>query len=297
MRKSFSISQKWPLLWLLLAAIIVISQPSCNTEKRVAKRLMKLDKDNLNTKRPWPYNYTYHEYVQMLDNAKIRQEFYRKRSLQARIAKDKRTQDTMDDNVKEYQNTIDRLEKDSQFHKIYKLREREILVKIKKEKKTQKEIEKQKIRIDKKALARQKEVLKRSEQNIKERQQRLNEKKKRLEDEKKEYANKNKANNLALKQKRKELSQLHKIADESGTPDDPNFVEGLNILTDEIQQLEIEKQGIEQKIDALTLEIEEFIEENYTPKDTVIKSQMILSTDAIPQQTSEKIKALPDSIK
>lgn len=277
-----------------MAAIIVIIQPSCSTEKRVAKKLMKLDQDNLNNIRPWPYNYTYHEYVNMLDNAKIRQEFYRKRELQARIADDKRTQKTMQKNVDDYQKTINKLEKDRQFYKIYKLREKEIKVKIKQEQKVQKDIERQKANVDKEALRRQKESDKQRQQFIKERKQRLDEKKKRLENEKKLLVSKNKENGQAIKQKKKELADLQKIANESGDPDDPNFVEGISVLTMELQQLETEKQDIEQKLDDITIEIEEFIEEQYTPKDTVIENQMILSTDPIPQKTDEKIDKLPD---
>ena len=297
MRRSFSISQKWTLLWLLLAAIIVISQPSCNTEKKVAKKLMKLDQDQLNTIRPWPYNYTYQNYVQMLDNAKIRQEFYRKRELQARIADDKRTQNMMNDNVDEYQKTIERLEKDHHFYKIYKLREHEIQVKIKKEQKIQKDIEKQKYRVDKNALARQKELEKRREQGIKDRIDRLDEKANRLKAEKKEYITESKEISKTLKQKTKELAQLQEIANASDDPNDPNFVEGISILTLNISQLEIKKQDLDEKVDTLTLEIDAFIEEYSTPKDTIINSQMMLSTDKTPLQKNVRIEALPDSVK
>lgn len=296
MSNPFSTLQRRLFVWLLMVAIITITQPSCNTEKRVTKKLLKLEKGDLNKVRPWPHNYTYHEYVQKLDNAKIRQEFYRKRALQARIAEDKVTEKVMNDNVDEYEKTITNLERDKQFYKIYKLREQEIHVKIKQEQKVQKDIAKQKDRIDKEALQREKDDNKKREEFIKNRLQRLDEKKKRLEDERKEYVNTNKDTNKSLEKKRKELRQLQKVANESGDANDPNFVEGIAALTAEVDQLETIKQTTEIKIEDLTSEIEDFIEENYTAKDTVIESQMILSTDPIPQRTDEKIKALPEEV-
>ena len=297
MKPSFSTPQKWYILWLLMATIIIISQPSCNSEKRVAKQLQNLDRDDLNKKRPWPYNYTYQEYVQILDNAKIRQETYKKRYLQAGLVNDKHTQEMMKNNIAKYQKKIDRLEEDSQFHKIYKLREREIQVKIKNEEKNQDEIKKQQLGLDKAKEAKKKSITKQRKQMVKDRQKRLEEKEGRIIDKKIKYQKENKIIDQEITQKKKERDQIQEIAESSTTPNDPNFIEGIELLTSDIKVLETEKQRIEKQIEDIILELEEFQKEYATKNDTIIESQMMLQTDSIPTKTSNIIKALPDSSK
>ena len=191
------------LLWLLSAAMIALGMSSCSSEKRVTRALLKLERYDLNNIRPWPYNYTYYEYTERLDEAKLRQEFYRKRELQARIAKDKTTVKTMQENIKRYQKKIDYLEEDKVFFDIYMLRYREIKIKLKKDQQAQKQITKQKLKIDRKSDKNRSTLEKKHKAQDKERQRQFNEKKALL-------AEKKKAHDQLIKMKERELKQVQR---------------------------------------------------------------------------------------
>lgn len=290
MKNIFSKFQLKYNLWLLIAAIFAISQSGCNSEKRVTKALIKMDQEDLNKVRPWPKNYTYYEYADMLDNAKIRYEFYKKRAIQARIANNEATAEIQKKNMEEYQKKIRNLENDRKFYKIYKLHDKELKIQIKNEQRVQNDIEKQKMKIDNTALKRQKEINKNTQKNIKEQQKRLDDKRKRLEKQQKELITDNKTTDKTLKQKNKELETIKKTAQESGNPNDPTFTEIINTLEAEINKLETERVKSKDELNTKTIELEIFIEENYAKRDTVIESQMKLSTDPIPQSTDKIIK-------
>ena len=279
MTKLFFKTLRQPITWLMLTAAITITLPGCNSEKRVTKALMKMDQEDLNHVRPWPKDYTYFEYAEKLDNAKLRQEFYKKRAIQARIAKDASSVAIQKQNIAEYQKIIDRLEKDKKFYKIYKLRDKELKLKIKEEQRVQRDIEKQKATLDNTASKRQKEINKQAQKSLKERKKRLDDKRKRLEGEKKTLVSNQKEAEHLLKSKHKELEEIQQAARESGNPDDPTFTEVINSLNDDISKLEAERKVYEDKFNAKTIELEDFVNENYAKRDTVIESQMELSTD------------------
>lgn len=285
------------LKYLLCLSIIftLILLPGCNAEKRLQKAIMELDQNKLNKQRAWPYNYTFQEYTYQLDNAKLRQEFYRKRGIQARIAGDKRTQAVMEKNVDQYQKTIDRLEDDKEFYKVYKMREHEIKLKLKEEQKVQAAIEKRKQKLDKEALKRDKTQDKHKKKLQRERQSILDNKMKRLENQKKEYISTHKETEKTLKDRRKELSTLEKIATESGSPNDTGFEEERERLNNEIERLNNTSIDLLNDIDSINIVIEKFIFENYNKKDTVVENQMKLTPQTVPQKTTPIEKS--DSIK
>jgi len=258
---------KQGIVWLITLAILAFS-PSCSSHRRLQKALIALDQDELNSKRAWPYNYNFSEYSQHLDEALLRQEFYRERGVQARKAGDKRMQAIMENNVEQYQKTIDRLKSDKEFYKVYKLQAKQMRAKQKEENQEQKALDKQKLMVDKNARKRQKEVAKKKKQNLKQNKKLLKDKEKRLKEQQKKHLKKQEETEKLIKEKQKELALLEEVAQESGVPDDPSFVEERERLTTDLERLERSYTQLENDIESLNVAIDKFTPQNDSPQDS-----------------------------
>lgn len=117
----------------ILAILFLLSICACNSQKRTTKALMKMNSKEMNSIRPWPHNYSYQEYVDQLNEVKLRKEFYTERKMQASVAGDNKTAQIMGNNIIQAEKKIKRLEKDKKFHKIYKIQSRAAKKKNKKE--------------------------------------------------------------------------------------------------------------------------------------------------------------------
>lgn len=265
---------------LLFLALTVL--PACSTEQRVAHRLEKLNTYPEKKVRAWPYNYTYNQYAEMFDEARVLRTFYRKRKGQYRSYGAEKTAKTMDDNIKKYKKKIKRLKKDRPYYRIYRLQQRI----VKEELKKQKRLEKKKA----KSLPNgggsgdlgksKREIKKQRKAHIKERENRLDERRVQIEEQRKELVRKLKDKNKALKQKEQERAALINAIEHSRMPD--NDLEAKEEkLTRDIERLEKERQNLEIKIDETTEALEDFIRENYGSDADENPSQMRLSTDPV----------------
>lgn len=254
------------IIILIIATSFTALNTSCDSQKRVSKALQKLESNKGHQKiRSWPYNYTFHEYSEQLDDAELRQAFYEKRKTQALIAKDKKTAEVMQNNIETYQRTIDRLKDDKKFYKIYKLRSKEVELKIKEENKTKKAIEKQKLKLDRdklrenKAAYREKKKLYNAQQQaIKERRKALEKDKKKAEKAKEEHLNK-------IKDKKKEIDNLYKVIEKAPESEQVKYQRQIQSLQNQIRVL----QGESKKYDAPIKELEQ----NIALPDSVIQKQ------------------------
>ncbi len=249
------------------------------SEKRFQKAVLKLDKEMLNQKRAWPYNYTFNEYLQQLDNTILRQEFYRKRASQAKEAGDERTLMTMKRNIESYQETIDRLKDDKKFYNVYKLRQDEIKIKIRQEEIKVKMAQKQEVEYQKTLQREANDIEKRKKQLLKEKQKKLDDNRHRLETQIAGLKKEAKTNTKRLSKYQKELYVLEEIIATDSIKDDPSINEGKTQLTYKINELNFKQDSISTELDIVTANLDKFIEENYSKKDTIVEKQMILSTD------------------
>lgn len=231
-------SQRLPrphLHWLLLVILTSTLLGACSREKRVTKALMRYDQNSSNHKRAWPYNYTYQEYAYELDNAKIRQEFYRKRKLQAQISDNKKTAEIMGNNIQKYQKKIDRLEDDKEFYRIYRLRSQEVDLKIKQAKRSQREIEKN----DKNAKKAEKKKLKSFEkEQHKQNQNRNKDLKKNIAKEQEAIVNQNKNKDQKIQKLKNEIRRLQKALDKADEDDKSYYEDEIEFLKLDIEELQ-----------------------------------------------------------
>ncbi len=242
----------WEILCFIILGAWVFSFYSCDSQKRVTKALLKLERsEEYKTTRSWPHNYTFQEYSNRLNETKIQQAFYEKRKVQARIAKDKKTEKILENNIAQYQKTIDTYQKDKKFYKIYKLQSKDVKLKVKEENATQKALEKQKTKLDHKALRKQKELLKKHKtQNknrelaLKAKRRSLKKKRKEAEKERKEYLN-------SIKEKRQVLKEIQTEKKNANADDNEYYTNEILHLINEIKQMEKETSVFDAPIDSL----------------------------------------------
>ena len=237
---------------LLLLALALALMSACDSQKRVSKALLKLEKsDEYKKTRSWPQNYTFGEYSEQLDDAKLRKAFYEKRKTQAIIAKNRKMVDVMQNNIEQYDKTIDRLKSDKKFYKIYKLRSKKVKLKIKEENKTKRALEKQKSKLDRKAIRANKEKLKKHKKNNREQARKVKEKRKELEKRKDNVIKKKEAHLKQIEDKRKEIKRLEKLKEKASITAQSSYTKHIQLLRNEISVLVEQSQTFNAPIKSL----------------------------------------------
>lgn len=289
------ISNKYKLLLIIiLTSIFYVTNIGCR-ERRFQKAIIKLDKKMLDQKRAWPYNYTFMEYLQKLDNSRLMLESYKDRAKEASDNDDARRVHIMNTNIERYEATIKQLKDDHKFYNVYKMRQDKIKIDIKAKERLKREQEIAEIKYKKEIIRDEKEAAKQAKILIREKELILIKRRKRMEAKINEIEKTKKGNLKIVKQKQKELTALYKTAEEFGNTDNPSFTEKMKIINNELEILNNNNESISKQLDSLNVDLDKFIEENFNKKDTVTENQMILSKEDIP--TTTKPINFNDSIK
>lgn len=241
---------------IVLLTLTLLLSYACDSQKRVTAALLKLERsEDYKKTRSWPQNYTFGQYSDQLDDAKLRKAFYEKRKTQAFIARDKKTVDVMQDNIKAYDKTIERLKKDKKFYKIYKLRSKNVQLKIKEENKTKHALEKQKLKLDKKEMRANKAKLKERKLATKEQQRIIDNKRKELR-KRKSIAEKSKNEHAKkIEERRKEIKRLEKLKTKVPVEAQSSYSSQIQFLQREIKVLQGESKTYDAPIESLEKEI------------------------------------------
>ncbi len=282
-------SKTWRLIEVLIISLLVVFTQGCSTEKRALKARTKLEQKGLDGPRAWPKNYTYDEYVKKMNSYRFRQSFYKKRATQARIAKDKKTQQILNNNVEKYDKKISELKKDKRFYRVYAINDKKIQAQIKANEKTTKLLEKQNKKIDNQAKDREQEVTKQGKELERQKNERTKDRLKRFEKKEKELAQKAKLYAEAIEGKQVELDDLTAIAEDPENIKDATLKEAVADMQKELQQLKDKQAVNNEDLEYVTQELEKLTEANKKEKENKKEdkeSQMKLSKDLQEQNTS-----------
>lgn len=268
-------------------ALIVISLTACSSQQKLDKEILKL-----NQGRAWPHNYTFLEYCEHLDEAEKKKVLLATRKKQAKEKKEERTLDVLNKTSQQNEKNINRLKKDKDFYKVYKLRVRqenkpiadedletsqivnEHKEQIKSENKKQIKARK---KHEKEMYAKRQKSNKERQKSIKEREERTDAKLQDLRDKREAIANKDVVVNKDISTKEKEIAKLLKEQSKAPEEDKEYYDDEINFIREEIVSINEQKGDTQNSLDSMDLVIERFIELHYTTDSTSTEAKPALN--------------------
>lgn len=260
-----SLKPKYKAIQLAFVCISIIAMTfiGCNSQKRVNKALMKLNQEELGQLRPWPHNYTFFEYSDLLDEARHKEVFLKTRKKQAKKADDKRMELVMEKNIELNDQNIKRLKADKKFYKVYKLRYREVSLKLKAEKKALHKVEKQKKKQEKERHQRRDESREKRKEREKKQEKMTDAKLDKLEAKQEIIEDKDEVLEDAIKDKEKEIASLKKEQTKAPDEDKGYYDDEIDFINQEIETITEKKAETQFSLDSMNIIIDKFKSMHY----------------------------------